>query len=388
MIVGTVKETFPGERRVAITPHILPLLTKAGCEVLIESEAGLAAGFTDAAFTEKGAKIAGSRKEVFDSAEILLQVRTLGANTEHGRGDLELMRQGQVIVGNSEPLTEFDAMRELASRGVTLFAMEMIPRITRAQSMDVLSSMATIAGYKAVLLAADHLPKMFPMMMTAAGTVKPARVLIVGAGVAGLQAIASSKRMGAQVQAYDIRPEVKEQIESLGAKFVEMELDAGDAQDAGGYAKAMGEEFYKRQRELMARVAAECDVVITTAAVPGRKAPILVTAEMVRGMQTGSVIVDLAAERGGNCELTQPGEIVSEGGVTILGPLNLAATVPYHASQMYAKNLTTLVQLMVKEGKLELDLEDEVIRDTMVTHQGEITNARIQEAMGAATPAT
>jgi NAD(P) transhydrogenase subunit alpha len=388
MIVGTVKETFPGERRVAITPHVLPLLAKAGCEVLIESEAGLSAGFTDAAYTEKGAKIVGSRKEVFDSAEIVLQVRALGANTEHGRGDLELMRQGQVLVGMAEPLTEFDAARELASRGVTLFAMEMIPRITRAQSMDVLSSMATIAGYKAVLVAADHLPKMFPMMMTAAGTVKPARVLIVGAGVAGLQAIASSKRMGAQVQAYDIRPEVKEQIESLGAKFVEMELDAGDAQDAGGYAKAMGEEFYKRQRELMARVAAECDVVITTAAVPGRKAPILVTAEMVRGMQTGSVIVDLAAERGGNCELTQPGEVVCEGGVTILGPLNLAATVPFHASQMYAKNLTTLVQLMVKEGKLELDLEDEVIRDTMVTHQGEITNARIQEAMGAATPAT
>jgi len=388
MIVGTVKETFPGERRVAIAPHVLPLLTKAGCEVLVEAEAGLAAGFTDAAFTEKGAKIVGSRKEVFDSAEILLQVRTLGANTEHGRGDLELMRQGQVIVGMSEPLTEFDAMRELASRGVTLFAMEMIPRITRAQSMDVLSSMATIAGYKAVLIAANHLPKMFPMMMTAAGTVKPARVLIVGAGVAGLQAIASSKRMGAQVRAYDIRPEVKEQIESLGAKFVEMELDAGDAQDAGGYAKAMGEEFYKKQRELMARVAADSDVVITTAAVPGKKAPLLLTTEMVRGMQTGSVVVDLAAERGGNCELTKPGEIVSEGGVTILGPMNMAAAVPYHASQMYAKNLTTLVQLMVKEGKLELDLEDEVIRDTMVTHQGEVTNTRVQEAMGAATPTT
>jgi len=388
MIVGTVCETFPDERRVGLTPHVLPVLSKAGCEILVERGAGLAAGFPDEDYTEKDAKIAASRKEVFDRADIVLQVRAYGANPEHGRSDLELMRKGQVVLGLFEPLTSLDEAREIAGTGITLFAMEMIPRITRAQSMDVLSSMATIAGYKAVLLAADKLPKMFPMMMTAAGTVKPARVLVVGAGVAGLQAIASSRRMGAQVQAYDIRPAVKEQVESLGAKFVEMELEAGEAEDKGGYAKAMGEEFYRKQREMLAGVVADCDVVITTAAVPGKQAPTLVTTEMVRGMATGSVIVDLAAERGGNCELTRPGETVVEQGVSILGPLNMASTIPYHASQMYAKNLTTLVLLMVKEGKLELDLEDEVIRDTMVTHDGAVTNARVKEAMGAATPAT
>ena len=384
MIVGTVKETYPGERRIALTPHVLPLLSKAGCEVLIEAGAGTDAGFPDDSYTEKGARTASSRKEVFDAADVLLQVRAYGANLEQGRADLELMREGQVLLGTFEPLTSLDAAREIASRGVTLFAMELMPRITRAQSMDVLSSMATIAGYKGVLLAAEQLPKMFPMMMTAAGTVKPARVLILGAGVAGLQAIASSRRLGAHVSAYDIRAEVKEQIESLGGKFVELDLETGDSQDAGGYAKAMGEEFYKRQRELLGKVIAENDVLITTAAVPGKRAPLLVTAEMARGMATGSVIVDLAAERGGNCELTRPGETVVESGVTILGPLNLPASVPHDASQMYSKNLVTLVQLMVKEGRLELDMEDEVITGTMVTHKGEITNEQVRGAMGAA----
>jgi len=388
MIVGTVKETFPGERRVAITPHVIPALTKAGCEILIERGAGEDAGFPDSEYTDKGAKLA-ERAEVFRSADAVLQVRAYGANPEHGRADLDLLRTGQLLFGMFEPLTAFDQAREVAAKGATLFAMELIPRITRAQSMDVLSSMATIAGYKAVLLAADHLPKMFPMMMTAAGTVKPAKVFIVGAGVAGLQAIASSRRLGARVEAYDVRPAVREQVESLGAKFAEMDLEAEAAEDAGGYAKAMGEEFLKKQREMMIRVVAESDVVITTAAVPGKKAPLLVTAEMVRGMARGSVIVDLAAERGGNCELTRPGEVVvADNGVSILGPLNLAASVPYHASQMYAKNLATLLLLMVKEGKLELDLEDEVIRETMVAHQGDITNTRIKEAMGAATPAS
>jgi NAD(P) transhydrogenase subunit alpha len=253
--------------------------------------------------------------------------------------------------------------------------------------MDILSSMATIAGYKAVLMAADHLPKMFPMMMTAAGTIKPAKVLVIGAGVAGLQAIASSKRLGAQVEGYDIRPAVKEQVESLGAKFVEMELDAGEAEDKGGYAKAMGEEFYKKQRELMTRVVAEQDVVISTAAVPGKKAPILITAEMVKGMQPGSVIVDLAAERGGNCELSRPGEIVFEHGVTILGPVNIAATVPYHASQMFAKNIVTFLLNMVKEGKVDVNMDDEVVAGSLVTRDGEVAHPQVREAMGLA-PAT
>jgi len=388
MNVGVVKESFPGERRVALTPHVLPSLTKAGCEVVIESGAGLAAGYPDAAYTEKGAKIAADRGEVFASADVILQVRGFGANLENGRSDLGLMRKGQTVIAQFEPLTSLDAVKETASTGVTLFSMELIPRITRAQSMDVLSSMATIAGYKAVLLAAQYLPKMFPMMMTAAGTIKPAKVFIIGAGVAGLQAIASSRRLGAQVEAYDLRPAVKEQVESLGAKFVEMELKAGEAEDAGGYAKAMDEEFYRKQRELMTRVVAEVDVVITTAAVPGKKAPLLITTEMVSGMALGSVIIDLAAERGGNCELTRPGEIVEHQGVQIVGPVNIPATVPFHASQMYAKNITTFLLSMIKEGKLELNMEDEVVAGSLVTRDGEVANDRVREAMGLTPAAT
>jgi NAD(P) transhydrogenase subunit alpha len=384
MIVGTVKETFPGERRVALTPHVLPALTKAGIEVLIESGAGTAAGYPDEEFVEKGAKIAATRAEVFQKADVIAQVRGYGANPEQGRADVELMRKGQALIAAFEPLTAHDEVKATAGAGATLFALELVPRITRAQSMDILSSMATIAGYKAVLFAADHLPKMFPMMMTAAGTLKPAKVFVIGAGVAGLQAIASSKRLGAQVVGYDIRPAVKEQVESLGAKFVEMELDAGEAEDKGGYAREMDEEFYRKQRELMTRVVAENDVVITTAAVPGKKAPILITAEMVKGMQPGSVIVDLAAERGGNCELTKPGETVVEHGVTILGPVNIPADVPYHASQMFSKNVVTFLLNMVKEGKLELNMEDEVVAESMVTRDGDVSNARVREAMGLA----
>jgi len=384
MIVGTVKETFPGERRVALVPSVLPTLTKAGIEVLVESGAGVEAGYPDEAFTEKGAKIASSRAEVFEKADVVVQVRGYGANPDKGKGDVDLLRKGQVLIAAFEPLTAQDEVKAVAGSGATLFALELVPRITRAQSMDILSSMATIAGYKAVLLAAAQLPKMFPMMMTAAGTLKPAKVFVIGAGVAGLQAIASSKRLGAVVQAYDLRPAVKEQVESLGGKFVEMELDAGESQDSGGYAKAMGEEFYKKQRELTARVVAENDVVITTAAVPGKKAPLLITAEMVKGMQPGSVIVDLAAERGGNCELTQPGETVVEHGVTILGPVNLPATVPYHASQMYAKNIVTFFMPLVKEGKIEVNMEDEVLAESLVTRDGEVVHARVREAMGLA----
>jgi NAD(P) transhydrogenase subunit alpha len=376
MIVGTVKETFPGEQRVAITPHVIPSLVKAGAEIVVEAGAGTAAGYPDAVYSDKGAKILGSRTEVFQSAEVVLQVRGHGANPEHGRADLEHFRRGQTLIATFEPLTAGDAVREIASRGVTLFALELVPRITRAQSMDVLSSMATIAGYKAVLLAADQLPKMFPMMMTAAGTITPARVFIIGAGVAGLQAISTARRLGAVVRAYDVRPAVKEQVESLGGKFVEMELDAAAAEDAGGYAKALGDET---------EVIAESDVVITTAAVPGKKAPVLITGDMVRGMRPGSVIVDLAAERGGNCELTQVGETVDVGGVFILGPTNMPATVPFHASQMYAKNIATFLLNMVKEGALRIDLEDEIVQGSLVTRDGEVVQPQVREALGLAT---
>jgi NAD(P) transhydrogenase subunit alpha len=310
------------------------------------------------------------------------QVRSLGANLEAGRADLELVRPGQVLIGFAEPLSPTSAASDLAAKGATSIAIELLPRITRAQSMDALSSMATIAGYKAVLLAAGALPKMFPMFMTAAGTIKAARAFVMGAGVAGLQAIATSKRLGAVVSAYDVRPAVKEQVQSLGGKFIELELETSSSETKGGYAKAMDEEFYRRQRELMTTVIAESDVVITTAAVPGKKAPVLVTAEMVKGMAPGSVIVDLAAERGGNCELTQADQTVVKHGVTIIGPSNLPSTVPYHASQMYSKNIATLLAHLVKEGRLELDMEDEITREIVVTRDGEVVQPRVRELLG------
>ena len=382
MIVGIVKESFPNEARVAMVPALLPQLAKAGIEVVIESGAGDAAGFLDDEYSAKGAKVVSDRAEVFQSAEVIAQVRALGANPEEGKADLELMRDGQTVIGVCEPLTEHEANTALAAKGVNLFSMEMMPRITRAQSMDVLSSMATIAGYKAVLLAANELPKMFPMMMTAAGTVAPAKVFVVGAGVAGLQAIASAKKLGAIVEAYDVRPAVKEQVESLGGKFVELELETEASEDAGGYAKELGEDFYRKQREMMLSVVAASDVVITTAAIPGKKAPILVTAEMVKGMHPGSVIVDLAAERGGNCELTRVGETVVEGGVKIIGPGNIPTTVPYHASQMYAKNIATFLLHLVDEGTLKIDTEDEITEGTLITRGGKVVNSRVLEAMG------
>ncbi len=381
MIIAVAKETFPGERRVALVPSSMPALTKLACTVRVESGAGLAAGYSDDAYHAAGAEIVTDRRELFASADLVLQVRTLGANPVAGRADLDLMHDGLAVVGTADPLGNASAAKELAVCGVTLFAMELIPRITRAQSMDVLSSMATIAGYKAVLLAANHLPKMFPMMMTAAGTLTPAKVFVIGAGVAGLQAIASAKRLGGIVHAYDVRPAVKEQVESLGAKFVEMPLAAGDAEGAGGYAKQMDEEFYHKQRELMAQTVAASDVCITTAAIPGKKSPLLVTAEAVRGMAAGSVIVDLAAERGGNCELTKPDETVVENGVTILGPTNLPSEVPAHASQMYAKNLTNFVALIVRDGKLHLNLDDEVVRETLAAHRSEVIHPRLRELL-------
>jgi len=385
MIAAVPKELFPSERRVAVTPAVLPALGKAGVEFRIESGAGQAAGYADAAYAERGAKIEASRDALFRDADVILTVRCAGAAGDAGRADLARLRAGQTIVGFCDPLTEHAGIDALAKTGATLLSMELMPRITRAQSMDALSSMATIAGYKAVLLAADNLPKMFPMLMTAAGTISPAKVLIVGAGVAGLQAIAVARRLGAVVEAYDVRPAVKEQIQSLGAKFVELDLTTEGAEDQGGYAKAQDDAFYRRQRELMAAVVAPCDVVITTAAVPGKKAPILITAEMVRRMHPGSMIVDIAAERGGNCELTRPGETVVEHGVTILGPLNLASTIPYHASQMYAKNVATFLEHLIKsgkDGKIDATSADEIVAGTVVCREGKVVHPQVEQARG------
>jgi NAD(P) transhydrogenase subunit alpha len=381
MKVGVPKEIWPGETRVALIPASVAALRKSGLEVAVEQSAGRAAGFTDAAFEQAGAAVV-SRADVFSQSDILLQVRALP-------GDLAALRAGQTVIGFADPLGSPDDVRRLAGQGVTAFSMELIPRITRAQSMDALSSMATIAGYKGVLLAADRLPRMFPMMMTAAGTLAAAKVFVVGAGVAGLQAIATSRRLGAKVEAYDVRPAVKEQVQSLGARFVEMALETQNAEDKGGYAKAQDESFYERQREMMLRVVAATDVVITTALIPGKKAPTLLTQEMVEAMAPGSVVVDLAAERGGNCALTKPDEIVVHNGVSIIGPSNPPALVPNHASQMYSKNVTTfLSHLLGKDGAkkaaLELDLNDEITRETLLTQDGDVVHARVRDLLGAA----
>lgn len=368
LIAGVLRERFPGERRVAVTPKAVDLFAKCGAEVWIETGAGEAAGFPDADYAARGAKLV-SGEEVLRGASILLQVRVQ---------DNLALKPGQTVIGFCEPLSEPQAMVELARRGATVLSMELMPRITRAQSMDALSSMATIAGYKAVLLAADALPKMFPLLMTAAGTIPAARVLVIGAGVAGLQAIATAKRLGAVVSGYDVRAAAKEQIESLGAKCVTIETgEAGEG--AGGYARQLSDAALARQREQMAAILAAHDVVISTAAVPGRKAPILITEDMVRAMAPGSVIVDLAAERGGNCALTKPGETAVAYGVTILGPVNLTAQVASHASLMYARNLATFFKHLVKDGVLTLDTADEITRETLVARGGEIVHPRVKE---------
>ena len=379
MIVGVPRETFPGERRVALVPSVVPTLAKSGLEVVVEAGAGIEAGYPDADYTAKGAKIVVERAEVFRTADIIVQVLAHGSNDKTGEADLPLFRREQVLIGFLRPLGELKTIQQIAATGVTSFAVELIPRTTRAQAMDALSSMGTICGYKAVLIAADTLPRIFPMLTTAAGTITPARVLIIGAGVAGLQAIATARRLGAVTFAYDMRPAAKEQVQSLGGRFVELPIEAKDAQDAGGYATAQGEEFYGKQRELLGRVVGESDVVITAAVIPGKKSPVLVTADMVARMAPGSVIVDLASERGGNCELTRPGEKVIANGVTIIGRINLASTVPYHASQMYARNITAFLQYLVHDGKLELKLDDEIIRSTLLTRGGEIVNGRVRE---------
>jgi len=379
MFVGVPREIFPGERRVALVPAVIPSLKKAGVEVIIEAGAGVDAGYPDTEYAAKGAVVLPERAEIFAKADIILQVLCYGSNDVTGKQDLPLLRRGQVLIGFLRPLGDFHTVEEIAATGLTSFSVELMPRSTRAQSMDALSSMGTICGYKAVLIAADTLPRLFPMLTTAAGTITPARVLVMGAGVAGLQAIATARRLGAVVSAYDLRPAVKEQVHSLGGRFVELDLEVKDAQDAGGYAKAQDESFYQRQRELLGQVVAQHDVVITTAVIPGKKAPMLVTKEMVAAMAPGSVIVDLAAERGGNCELTRTGHVIVEHGVTLIGTINLASTVPYHASQMYARNLTTFLLNMVQDGKLNLKLDDEIVRSTLVTQNGEIVNPRIRE---------
>lgn len=376
LTIGVVQEKRAGEDRVALTPAALAPLLKAGAKVLIERGAGHAAGFGDEAYTDKGAEIV-SREQAL-AARVLLRVQV----DEDAVADTH---PGQIVIGLAAPLAGTPAVAALAERGATLFAMELVPRTTRAQAMDVLSSQANIAGYKAVLLAAGALPKMYPLLTTAAGTIAPAKVLIVGAGVAGLSAIATARRLGALVEAYDVRPAVKEEVESLGARFVELPLETDqEGGGSGAYAQQLSDEQLQKQRELLAKTVANSDVVITTAQVQGAKAPIIVTTDMVSMMSPGSVIVDLAAEQGGNCELTVAGETVDHGGVKVIGPINLPATIPTHASLMYAKNVANLLQLMLREGSVDVDVDDDVVRDTLVTREGEIVHPRVREVFGLA----
>jgi NAD(P) transhydrogenase subunit alpha len=375
MIVSVPKETAPGERRVALVPDLVPKLVKAGLEVVVQSGAGTSAGFLDPTYREQGAHL---EAEVLAQANILLKVQPPTA------AEAGTIKEGATLIGFLQPYTNAAGIQALAARKVTAFAMELMPRITRAQSMDALSAMSTVAGYKAVLIAAGQLPKFFPLLMTAAGTITPARVFIIGAGVAGLQAIGTAKRLGAVVEAYDTRPVVKEQVESLGAKFIEFGLETRDAEANTGYAKAQSEEFYKQQQQLMLKSVAAADVVITTALVPGKRAPVLITEEMVRAMRPGSVVVDLAAEQGGNCALTEPGQEVVKHGVLLCGPTNLPSTVPFHASQMYARTVTNYLLHLLKDGKPRLDLEDELTRGPLVTHEGAVVHEAVKATVAAA----
>lgn len=376
MWVGVIKESYADEKRVAVVPGDLGRLKKKSVEFIVERGAGLAAGYTDVAYEKAGATLA-DRSEVFAKADVIAQVRGLGANPEAGQADVEALREGQAVVAFLDPLAKAETTKAYADKKVNALSMELMPRITRAQSMDALSSMASVAGYHIVLLAADALPKMFPMSMTAAGTLQAAKVFVLGAGVAGLQAIATAKRLGAKVEAFDIRPEVKDQVVSVGGKFVELDLQGESDKD--GYAKEQTEEMQQRQQELMAKHVAGADVVLTTAAIPGRKAPVLVTEAMVNQMQPGSVVVDLAAETGGNCSLTKAGERVVHNEVTIIGPTNIASTHPYHASQMYSRNIITFLgHLIGDEGTLALDPEDEITGATLVTHNGAVVHPRVK----------
>ncbi|HIA28311.1 MAG TPA: Re/Si-specific NAD(P)(+) transhydrogenase subunit alpha [Planctomycetes bacterium] len=383
MRIGVPKEAFTADRRVALVPGLLPALVKNGHEVLIEEGAGLAAGHPDERYRDKGGQVVASRDELFEKSEIVTTVRFAGAARDSLADDLKRLREGQIVIAMTDPLGEPAAAKEVAATGAVLFGMELVPRITRAQSMDVLSSQALVAGYKAVVLAANEVPRLFSMEMTAAGTLAPAHVFVIGAGVAGLKAIATAKRLGAVVHAYDVRDAVAEQIQSLGGKFVTVDASSDAAEDSGGYAREMGEEFLTRQRAKMAEVSAKCDAVITTAAIPGKPSPLLLTADGVAGMRPASVIIDLAAERGGNCELTRADERVVEHGVTILGPTNLPSEMAGHASQMYGKNLTNFLELLFDgEGALDLDTDDEIVKACMITRDNEVVNERTRESLG------
>jgi NAD(P) transhydrogenase subunit alpha len=382
VIIGIPSEIKAGEKRVAMSPANVQSLTDKSVKVLIQAGAGSAAGYPDAEYTGAGAQVTADRAELFASADIILQVQSFGSNNENSESDLALLRKGQLVVGMMDPLASPQAAQAVADKGATAIALELVPRISRAQSMDVLSSMATLAGYKAVLMGASAAPRIFPMLMTAAGTLQPARVLIMGVGVAGLQACATAKRLGAVVEAYDVRPAAREQILSVGAKPVELDLDTGESEGAGGYAKEQGEDFLRRQRELMTEVVAQQDIIITTAAIPGAKSPILVTEDMVKAMKPGAVIVDLAAERGGNCDLTKQGETVVAHDVTILGPENVPSDLAFHASQMLGKNMQTLLELIVDEaGNLNLDFNDEIVAGTVVAHQGEVPHPHMRKLL-------
>jgi len=366
-----------------MSPVNVQSLTDKGIKVLFQTNAGSAAGYPDAEYAAVGATISTDRAEIFAQADIILQVQSFGSNNDNSGADLASLRSGQLVIGMMDPLASPQAAQAVAEKGATAIALELVPRISRAQSMDVLSSMATLAGYKAVLMGASAAPRIFPMLMTAAGTLQPARVLIMGVGVAGLQACATAKRLGAVVEAYDVRPAAREQIISVGAKPVELDLDTGESEGAGGYAKEQGEDFLRRQRELMTEVVAQQDVIITTAAIPGAKSPILVTEDMVKAMKPGSVIVDLAAERGGNCDLTEQGKTVVAHGVTILGPENVPSELAYHASQMYGKNMQTLLELILDdEGNLNLDFNDEIVAGTVVAHQGDVPHPHMRKLLG------
>lgn len=377
MNIGIPKEIFPDEQRVALIPAIVPKLTAAGFTVLVEQGAGRLAGFGDDDFRNKGAEIVAGRQQLFRQSDYIFSVHALNAEGAVSPEDLDLMHPGQILISLLNPLASPGVAKTLALHGIDAFALELIPRIARAQSMDVLSSMATIAGYKAVLLAADRLPRIFPLMMTAAGTILPARVFVIGAGVAGLQAIATARRLGAVVQAWDVRPAAREQVESLGAEFVEFPMDARDSETAGGYARTMDDAFYRRQRELMTPVVLANNVVVTSAAVFGSRAPILISEDMVERMLPGSVIVDLVGEQGGNCELTESCQIVMRHDVAIIAPANIAASVPYHASQMFANNIANFILHLTDQGKTppgKFNLEDPIIRETMITRGGQVVH--------------
>lgn len=384
MLIGVAREIASGERRVALVPEVVPQLTRAGHRVVIECDAGLRAGFTDDAYRAAGCEVVDTPDEIYSSAQMVLKVQRPGRDESSGRAELDMLKKGTVLIGLFQPAGDPAFFQQLADRGIIACSMELVPRTTRAQMMDALSSQSTVAGYKAVLLAANALQKFFPMLMTAAGTVRPARVLVIGAGVAGLQAIATARRIGAVVEAFDTRPVVKEQVQSLGATFVELDVHVEDAQDAGGYARELSDTHIRREKELIHKHALQADVIITTALVPGRAAPVLVSAETVKEMRPGSVIVDLAGEQGGNCELSVPGETVVRHDVTIIAPLHISSDLAYHASAMYAKNVSALVTLLAPKGELNLNFADDIIEAVVVTANGEIRHEPTRQRFGLA----